>query len=77
MQRCAALLIDRRRTQQYGALALRHVGDGFEIVASRPSGYDRPWAPMAAPASGAPEGSSGTGGARDATPRPEDLEPGD
>jgi competence protein ComEC len=73
---CAAILIDRSALKRTGAVALHRNGDGFKITAVKPDGYDRPWAraplraraPAAAPASRAPV---------DATPRAEDLEPGD
>src|SRR6266849_9175199 len=51
---CGAVTIDRRcwRTAgagswgagSWGAVALRRVEGRFEIVVTRPSGYDRPWA---------------------------------
>jgi competence protein ComEC len=75
---CEALLINRKAWERHGALALRRVAQGWEIEAARPDGYARPWArsaahldeeaalPRLAPAQ-----------PRDATPRPEDLEPGD
>ena len=73
---CAALLIDRRTWRAEGAIGLRAVGDRFELSAGRPPGYVRPWAP---PVRGA--GDSITPplrpAERDATPRVEDLEPGD
>jgi competence protein ComEC len=77
---CAALVIDRRVWRRAGAIALRRIGNGFEIVTSRPSGYDRPWA-----ASAEAEGIEGSRAAvdrrvsqsRDATPHQGDLEPGD
>jgi competence protein ComEC len=74
---CAAVVIDRNVLRRTGAVALRRTGDGFAMSVVRPQGYDRPWAQArpsatetdAAPAARAPS--------RDATPRPEDLEPGD
>jgi competence protein ComEC len=42
---CAATVVDRPVWQQGGALALRHVGRHWQMDASRPPGYDRPWAP--------------------------------
>jgi competence protein ComEC len=70
---CAALLIDRQVWRRSGAMSLRRIGEGFEITPARPAGYDRPWARAAAPATAAVEGAQH----RDATPRLEDLEPGD
>jgi competence protein ComEC len=72
---CGALVIDRASWERYGALALRRAGQAWQIEAARPRGYARPWArsvrqddnqPRAIPVQ-----------PRDATPRPEDLEPGD
>jgi competence protein ComEC len=42
---CKATLIDRPIWLAHGAIALRRVGEGFEMTASRPAGTDRPWAP--------------------------------
>ena len=71
---CAALLVDRKVWREKGAIGLRMVNDRFEEIAARPPGYERPWAPL-------PFGASTTThlrpAARDATPRMEDLEPGD
>jgi competence protein ComEC len=70
---CNALLIDRKAWRANGAVALRWVRDHFELSATRPPGYDRPWAR-------GPRMSSETSlrpRAPDATPRPQDLEPGD
>jgi len=83
---CAATVIDRILRARSGALALRHVGDGWEITAARPEGYDRPWAPRdpldAAPPAATDARSSTSKpaaptGRRDATPRADDLEPGE
>jgi len=75
---CAALVIDRDVWRRSGAMALRRRGEQFEVTATRPSGYDRPWARAAAPAGDALEPSRATPAQpRDATPRHDDLEPGD
>jgi competence protein ComEC len=71
---CAVMVIDRTTSRQGGALALRRVGDGWAVTATRPRGEARPW------------GAGGSGGAayvgsprpaaaqqRDATPSAEDL----
>jgi hypothetical protein len=58
-------------------LALRRVGEGFEITATRRAGYDRPWARAIASESTPPEPSRRPAQPRDATPRADDLEPGD
>jgi len=74
---CAAVVIDRKVSRSSGAIALRWIGDRFELTAARPAGQDRPWA-RAAPA---PATEAITQAprpvARDATPRLEDLEAGD
>jgi hypothetical protein len=80
-------VLDRTLRAQSGALALRHLGTGWEITPARPAGYDRPWAPrrgvdapMPAASSEAPSAASkpaAPAAKRDATPRAEDLEPGD
>ena len=66
--------------QHNGALALRRVGQGFEMTPSRPAGYDRPWA-RARPCADrrAADGPiiRRAATAADATPSTEDLEPGD
>jgi competence protein ComEC len=71
---CAATVIDRTASRQGGALALRRVGQAWEVTAARPPGEARPWA------AGAPAGTtgvnlpkSGAAGPRDATPSAEDL----
>ena len=68
---CAATLVDRKVWRARGAVALRWDGKGFAETFARPPGTDRPWAPAlrqvtTKPASG-----------RDATPKRENLEPGD
>jgi competence protein ComEC len=75
---CAALVVDRQVWRRSGAIALRRVGEGFEITPTRPPGYDRPWARAAMHGSGGPEARqppSARPQPRDATPRDEDLEP--
>jgi competence protein ComEC len=73
---CEATVSDRASRLQTGALTLRRNGDGFAMTPARSPGYDRPWARprggiAEAPAAGARPAP------RDATPRGEDLEPGD
>ncbi len=72
---CAALAIDRKVWQRTGALALHRTGKGFEMVASRPAGYDRPWARAIAQTDTAQP--SATSRTPDATPAVDDLEAGD
>jgi competence protein ComEC len=48
-----ARVIDRKIWRQTGALALRRLGNGFELIPARPAGYARPWSrEVAAPATG-------------------------
>lgn len=70
---CAALVIDRKGLRRTGAVALRRTGEGFAISMVRPPGYDRPWA-QARPSTPPPAARASP---PDATPRPQDLEPGD
>ena len=64
--------------RQSGAMALRRAGQGFEVMAARPAGYDRPWARAAVTPADAPGRSpSARPQPRDATPNVEDLEAGD
>ncbi len=75
---CAARVIDRTVWQRTGSLALYRAGKGFDTLAARPDGYDRPWArarprPGAAPTLSAPAQSA----VPDATPDVDNLEPGD
>jgi competence protein ComEC len=80
---CAATVLDRKLRGEAGALALRRVGTGWEIVAARPAGEERPWSGRAgaggggvASGAGSPGEAGGAAnkpGARDATPRPEDV----
>jgi len=71
---CAAMTVDRASRQQTGALTLRRAGESFAVTPTRPPGYDRPWARAIAPVATA---ESAVPAVRDATPRVEDLEPGD
>jgi competence protein ComEC len=73
---CKAQVIDREVWRRHGAAALIRAGEKFEANFARPSGYDRPWAksPPVATEVGAP---AARAPARDATPRPQDLEAGD
>jgi competence protein ComEC len=73
---CRAVLVDRKVWQRGGAIALRRAGGAWEIVRARPPGYDRPWAPASQVAE-EPATRNPPTRPRDATPRPEDLEPGD
>jgi competence protein ComEC len=73
---CAATLVDRKVWRGNGATGLRWSGERFEQSAARPPGYQRPWAP-APRVAGEGAATPLRPPARDATPRPEDLEPGD
>jgi competence protein ComEC len=71
---CAALVFDRSRWSQSGAVELYIDDEGFAIMPTRPPGYDRPWSPahvmprrITRPGLRTP----------DATPRSEDLRPDD
>jgi competence protein ComEC len=67
---CAATLVDRKVWRARGAVALRWTGKSFAESFARPPDYDRPWAhSLQSAETPAP--------APDATPRPQDLEPGD
>jgi competence protein ComEC len=75
---CAALVVDRQVWQRSGAMALRRLGERFEITVTRPLGYDRPWRRAVAPESDAPAPPRAMPPQpRDATPREDDLEAGD
>lgn len=70
---CAAALIDRDRWRSHGAITLRWTGEAFEMIAARPTGYERPWARGPQAIANAPTRPA----AQDATPRIEDLEASD
>jgi competence protein ComEC len=75
---CRALIIDRQYVRRSGSLALYRVGDTFEIMPARSPGYGRPWTPARPqPSDSQDSGRSTNAPPRDATPSPEDLEPGD
>jgi competence protein ComEC len=74
---CAALVVDRQVWQRSGAMALRRLGERFEITTTRSLGYDRPWRRAIAPESDAPAPRAMPSQPRDATPRKDDLEAGD
>jgi competence protein ComEC len=84
---CAATVIGRSLWRARGALALRRDGAGFVIDSARPPNFDRPWAPTVAQQSARSAAANADAAAvppaasrsqpRDATPRPEDLDPND
>jgi competence protein ComEC len=75
---CPATVIDRRHARASGAIALTQRGEGWIIEAARPQGFDRPWAKGAqAPSEPTTPAPNTRTAPRDATPRAEDLEPGD
>ena len=75
---CGTTVVDRKVSRASGAIALKRDGERWDMSVARPPGQDRPWA-RAKPALGepAPPASSVRPQPRDATPRAEDLEPGD
>ncbi len=75
---CAATVVDRTVYPRTGALALYQTPEGWNMVAAMPRGHERPWAqPPRAIGDGAAPALPGRAGARDATPTPEDLGPGE
>jgi competence protein ComEC len=81
---CDATVIGRNLWRERGALALRRDGSGFVMESARPPNFDRPWAPRRALTAGFANSDTAAGPPpasrsppRDATPRPEDLQPDD
>jgi len=75
---CTALVVDRQVWRRSGAMALRRLGERFDITTTRPLSYDRPWRRAVAPESEAPVPPRAMPlQPRDATPREDDLEAGD
>ncbi|HEY7663289.1 MAG TPA: ComEC/Rec2 family competence protein [Xanthobacteraceae bacterium] len=74
---CAALVIDRHVWRRSGAMALRRVGDRFDIAVARPAGYERPWTRTVSESHGGEAGAPQLPQARDAAAGGEDLEAGD
>jgi len=82
---CPTMTLDRSVRIRSGALALRRIGNAWEIKPARPDGYDRPWArtrAASAASSSTPDpGATSTPkpkpSPRDASPKPADLEPDD
>jgi competence protein ComEC len=81
---CDATVVGRNLWRERGAVALRRDGSGFVMESARPPNFDRPWAPRRALTasfanSDTPAGPPGAlrSPPRDATPRPEDLQPDD
>jgi competence protein ComEC len=71
---CGATVIDRTASRQGGALALRRVGNDWEVTATRARGEARPW--VAGGGGGAARVTapkSGTTEQRDATPPADEL----
>lgn len=69
---CAAMLIDRDRWREHGAMTLRWTGEAFEMIAARPTGYERPWA-RGPQVSRTAATSTARPASQDATPRSEDI----
>jgi competence protein ComEC len=80
---CAATVIGRSDWRDRGAIMLRRDGAGFVVESARAENFDRPWAPRqsrtnaAATSDDAGSQSATTRAPRDATPKLEDLEPGE
>jgi len=74
---CAAQVLDRTVLRETGAVAVFREGQTFAVRASRPPGYDRPWSPAYAAPTVTRPGLRAPARAPDATPRSEDVEPGD
>jgi competence protein ComEC len=77
---CAATIIDRKVLRANGAVALRLVENKWAVKVARPAGSSRPWARSAMdadPAAFLMPFTPVRPVARDATPRSEDLRPGD
>jgi competence protein ComEC len=73
---CEALTIDRKRVRSQGAIALYRKGESFEARAARPPGHNRPWM-RSDPQRQESSPPTVRAQPRDATPRLEDLQPGD
>jgi competence protein ComEC len=74
---CKAHAIDRKLWHRYGAATLTRTGEGFEIIFARPQNHDRPWAKLPAILAQTRSTSAIRPAQLDATPRPDDMEPGD
>jgi competence protein ComEC len=70
---CAAMRIDRSVWPRSGATALYRAGKGWDTVAARPPGFDRPWARPPRRGTEQPAAPASRPTPRDATPRAEDL----
>ena len=66
------------RVREAVALSLYREGKGFALWPTRPPGYDRPWSPAYVASTPVPSRTlRAPDRTPDATPRPEDLQPGD
>lgn len=75
---CAAIVVDRAKLRANGAVALRRVGERWDIKVARPVGQGRPWARMTETSDVDTLPSTIARPApRDATPNSQSLEPGD
>jgi len=74
---CAATVIDRRMLRASGAINLRQEGDFWLLEATRPAGTDRPWGRATTDSIDPTTAVRGRPSARDATPRPDDLDADD
>jgi competence protein ComEC len=76
--RCAARIFDRAQRRDTGAVALYRDGQDLAVWPARPQGYDRPWSPAyRPPAPRIRPGLRAPMRSPDATPRTDDLKPGD
>jgi competence protein ComEC len=75
--RCAATIVDRNLLHAGGAVSFTRDGERWTMTAASPTGQDRPWARATAASGGMQSRSAQGRQIGDATPRPENLEPGD
>jgi competence protein ComEC len=72
---CRARAVDRQALRDGGAMTLQRMEKGWKVERAVPAGAERPWA------HGQPgvstQSASATSSSVDATPRPDDLQPGD
>ncbi len=74
---CGARVLDRGSLGRLGAVSLTRVGSEWQILAARPLGYERPWARAPSQGASAAPVAASSSPPRDATPRADEIEPGD